>query len=494
MTQAILSDNINKVAGALKKVIDADANSTLKLAMQTGVDYYNYRHDILNNHIFFYDGAGVLKEDKHATNTKIPHGFMTELVDQKVQYLLSNPVEVDTEDEPFWEKLQEYYTPRFQQFLQVLLEGASKKGLEYVYVHANSDDVLEFDVADALHTVPIYNDDNVLKRVAWSYTREIQKDSKTVRVHYALVYDDKQVMYFKAVDTGEYKPDDSKQLNPAPHVIAVDDNDTLVGRDFGVIPFYELDNNEAKLSDLAPVKALIDDYDLMNAFLSNNLQDFTDAIYVVKDYEGANLDELITNLRTKKAVGVSREGSLDVKTIDIPVDARMRKMDEDKKNIYKFGFGFDSTQLGDGNITNVVIKSRYSLLDMKANKSETRLRTFLDWANRLITDDINRRFGTAYDYKDIEVIINRSLIVNEQDVAATKQIEEQTRVTAIQGLLTIADRLDDDTLLRLISDEYGLDWEDVKKAKEKEAEQVEPTEFDNVTDDEVDLDNDGEEE
>ncbi len=53
-------------------------------------------------------------------------------------------------------------------------------------------------------------------------------------------------------------------------------------------------------------------------------------------------------------------------------------MEIDKENIYKFGMAFDSTQVGDGNITNIVIKARYTLLNMKANKTEARLRALLE--------------------------------------------------------------------------------------------------------------------
>ena len=69
--------------------------------------------------------------------------------------------------------------------------------------------------------------------------------------------------------------------------------------------------------------------------------------------------------------------------------------------------GFDSSQVGDGNITDVVIKSRYALLDLKCNKTEPRLRAMLAWMNRLIVDDINRRKGTSYNANDISVKITR---------------------------------------------------------------------------------------
>ena len=83
------------------------------------------------------------------------------------------------------------------------------------------------------------------------------------------------------------------------------------------------------------------------------------------------------NIKTKKHIGVEPGGDVDIKTVDIPIVARQAKLEIDEKNIYRFGMGFNSSQLGDGNITNVVIRSRYALLDLKCNKLEIRLRSFL---------------------------------------------------------------------------------------------------------------------
>lgn len=79
--------------------------------------------------------------------------------------------------------------------------------------------------------------------------------------------------------------------------------------------------------------------------------------------------------------------------------------------------GFDSSQIGDGNITNVVIKSRYALLDLKCNKAEIRLRKLIRQLLKVIVEDINKRFNKAYNFMDIDINIVRETMVNENDVA-----------------------------------------------------------------------------
>lgn len=111
---------------------------------------------------------------------------------------------------------------------------------------------------------------------------------------------------------------------------------------FGFIPFFRLDANRKLTSHLQPVKALIDDYDLMACGLSNNLQDVSEALYVVKGFQGDNLEEMIQNVKTKKHIGVEPDGDVDIKTVDLPHQARIQKLDIDEKNIYRFGMGFNA--------------------------------------------------------------------------------------------------------------------------------------------------------
>ena len=87
-----------------------------------------------------------------------------------------------------------------------------------------------------------------------------------------------------------------------------------------------------------------------------------------------------------------KNGGVDFKMVDIPYQARLTKLQLDEVNIYRFGMGFNSAQLGDGNITNVVIKSRYALLDLKCDKLEKNLKKFLREMIKVVIDDVNKRF------------------------------------------------------------------------------------------------------
>lgn len=141
------------------------------------------------------------------------------------------------------------------------------------------------------------------------YTKRIDEvtNKKVIAVE---VYDKEQTFYYIIKDN-KLISDMSKVVNPRPHKLwrEIENDDIKIkGDKFGVIPFFRLDNNEDKYSDLRPIKALIDDYDLMSCGLSNNLQDVAEGIYVVKGFQGNDFNELQNNIRVKKMVGVGELG------------------------------------------------------------------------------------------------------------------------------------------------------------------------------------------
>ena len=242
----------------------------------------------------------------------------------------------------------------------------------------------------------------------------------------------------------------------------------MLGKGYGQVPFIKLSNNKREKTDLQPIKDLIDDYDLMACALSNNLIDFDHPIYAVRGFEGDSLDTLVTNLKTRKTVGVSEDGGIDVQTVNIPVEARKTKLAIDKEGIYKFGMGFDNSQAGDGNITNVVIKSRYSLLDLKCNKTEIRLRAAIKQMLELIVQNVNDLYDKAYDTSDIKITITRDVMANETDNATIDKTEAETKQVLINNVMTAAPRLDDKTVLKLLADILGVDPDEVEKALEEQ--------------------------
>jgi len=94
--------------------------------------------------------------------------------------------------------------------------------------------------------------------------------------------------------------------------------------------------------------------------------------------------------------------------------------------------GVNTNQIGEGNITNVVIKSRFTNLDLKASQFEGELKEFL----YILIDFVNkyREISRESPIKVDDIVFNRSVIMNEVELLKANQeqlgvISEDTRLS-----------------------------------------------------------------
>lgn len=452
----------------LKQIIIEDRCSNKKQRAQVGLRYYEGRHDIENYRVFFYNKDGKLQEDPTKSNIRISHPFFTEQIDQKTQYFLSGKDSFVKSDIPELQKeLDTYFDDEFKAELSDTITYAGAEGFSFIYGYKGVDNRTHFEFAEGLTVVEVpakYSGDRQ-DHIVYYYVEKEEKDKIITTIE---DWDATQTYYYKMVDE-TITLDESREINPRPHILYEEEKDGSRYYDtYGFIPFWRLDNNRKQISDLAPIKEIIDDYDLHACGISNNLQDLADGYFVVKGFDGDDISELVQNVKAKKAVGVGAGGDVDIKTVNIPYDARVAKLTLDETNIYRFGMAFNSALVGDGNVTNVVIKSRYALLDMKCNKLETYVRKLLKQLVKVVLGEINEAYGTDYTVKDVYFEFKRETPTNESDNAQIELVKAQRQQAELNTLLTAAERLDDETVVKGICDILEIDYETVKSKLPKE--------------------------
>lgn len=457
----------------IKKFIEDDINSDKKKKAAEGQRYYDAEHDILKHRLFYFDSDGNLVEDTTRANIKISHPFFMILSDQLSSYMMSfegNAIRAKESADKLQEHLDHYFDDEFWQEIGELINGAYNKGFEYLYAYKNAEDRLAFECADCKGVVEVMAkdaDDNRDHIIYW-YVDRIDKGKKEIRRIQDWSAAEGVSYYVQIGKGGKIEPDDSAEVNPRPHVVYTDgETGEKMGYNFGFIPFWRLDNNKKQISGLKPVKPLIDDYDLHACSLSNNLTDFDTPLHVVKGFQGTDLSELQQNLKTKKVVGVDSEGGIEVKTVDVPYQARKEKLDIDKENIFTFGMGFNPAQVGDGNITNVVIKSRYTLLDLKANKMQDRLCALLKKIIKVVLDEINEKHKRDYQLSDVYFEFSRSVMTNETENIQNAKTEAETKQVEINTILNAATVIGDEKTLQLICESLDIDYEEIKDQVEE---------------------------
>lgn len=456
----------------IKRFIDNDNASLKKKAAKVGVRYYEAEHDIMNCRLFYYDTDGELKEDKTRSNIKISHPFFTELVDQTTAYILSfkeNPIRAK---EDIADKLQphldEYFDDEFWAEIGELLTGVFSKGFEYMHAYKNEEDRLAFECSDSMGVIEVekrFAKDG-LDHILYWYIDKVDIEGKKIKK--IMDCTSEETGFYIQTDEGAIKKDKNEGINPKPHVVYEEADGVLTYEGFEFVPFFRMDNNKKQTSDLKAVKGIIDDYDLHACSLSNNLKDFDTPLHVVSGFEGDNLDELQQNLKTKKLVGVGEGGGIEVRTVEIPYQARKEKLEIDEKNIYRFGFGLNTSGLKDtAATTNIAIKAAYSLLDMKANKATIRLKRFLKDPVKVVLDEINKTNGTGYTMNDVYFEFERSVMTNETENIANKKVEAEIKQLEINTILNVATNVDDEHTLKAICDVMEWNFEEIKTAVEK---------------------------
>ncbi len=447
----------------IRQFLAEDAASVKKQLARVGQRYYEGDHDIRGYRLFFYNGDGLLVEDKSRSNVKICHPFFRELTDQAVQYVLSGGRPFVLSDDPqLQQELDRHFNSNdeFMDELGELLTDCQVKGFAYLYAMLGADERLHFNCADALGVVEVegrFASDRQDHVLYWYMDRIDREGHRRKKI---MDWDKEKVTCYLEDEEGNLLPDSLVTPNPRPHILyQLEGDENTYCESLGTPPFFRMDNNRQQRSNLVPIKSLIDDYDLMASSLSNNLIDFDTPIHVVRGFEGDNLDELQQNLRTKKVVGVGSDGGVEIMTVDVPYQARETKLNLDEKNIYRFGMGLNLNGLKDtASTTNVAIKAAYSLLDLRCDKLERNLKRFLRRVVALVLQEVNRVQGTTYTMDMVHFHFTHELMSNEKENAEIKKLHAEQKQLEAETLLTMGQMTEGRSALRQTHEEGGTEW------------------------------------
>lgn len=407
----------------IKLVISSDCISELKQNMFDGKQYYKSKNTVISNRIFDYMSNGRKITDEYRTNNKLATGFLKTLIDQKINYSLSKDVIIDEAD-----NIKSVLD--INSFLKKTAKESSKKAVGWLFINYGDEGELKTKVIPSEEIIPIYDteyEDELLQIIRY-YTITAIDGGREKQIYKAELWNKETVTYYEQNSDGNFILDYSMQINPMYHytitTFQMGNPTSTEGHSWGKVPFVPLWNNEDHLTDLNPVKCFIDLYDKVISDFGNNLEDLQDSVIKLVNYGGQTdkLDEFIEHLKMYKVIPVDAQGNAEYMTLDIPVEARKEMLAELKDLIFKFGQGMDVDKVGDGNITNVVIRSRYAGLDLKANDFEGNIKEFLKNVFWFVNKYLANNGMQQDDISKITYTFNRSIIVNNQELVdiATK--------------------------------------------------------------------------
>lgn len=170
---------------------------------------------------------------------------------------------------------------------------------------------------------------------------------------------------------------------------------------FPVVPCWA---NEKKQSELVPLKATIDAYDLINAGYCNQVDDvaFFWAITNAGGMDDTDLVTFLDKMRKMHAAQLDGDQTITPVTVDVPYASREALLERLEKQLYKDAMALNTYDIANGAVTATQIQAAYEPLNEKLDAFEAEISDFI------------ARLLTVAGVED-EPTYTRSVIVNKSE-------------------------------------------------------------------------------
>ena len=410
-----MADN-NETKGFLENRISYWLASEERKLQLLGERYYVGDHDILQKKRKVVGEGGELVEVTNLPNNIIVDNQYAKFVDQKKNYLLGQPISIDSEDEEYANQLKKVFNKKFHKILKDLGEHCMNGGISWLSPYI-VDGNIRFRAFPASEILPFWSNNahSELLMAVRLYTEE-KPNARTPGdvIHKVELYSKEGIDYFIWENFRLYPDTEKKHTN----YLSVTQDGETTEYNWERIPLIPFKLNSKEIPLIKRVKSLQDAINYMEScHLDRTHEDAHNTILVLENYDGENLAEFRRNLAQYGAVKVRAvEGARgDLRTLMVEVDSEnfekvlyvLRKALKD--NIKGYDFSELNNAAADPNQMN--IKSILSDVDIDANDMETEYQAAFEdllWF-------VNRHLGISDD-PEVDIIFNRDGIINEIEV------------------------------------------------------------------------------
>lgn len=396
-------------------------------------DYYDNQHAI---------GQRVL--DSNKPNNKLAHGYCKYITDTITGYFMGINVKYSSDNEEYLTAYSEVIEDNFEPDENFeLAKKASIYGYAVEIVYQNEDAQTRCKRVDPCEMVLIFGSrlDSYLIAAIRFYTVKQLDDTLT---EYADVYMPNEIISYSRRDSGAA----FAEMGREPHY-------------YGEVPVVVYTNNEEMCGDFEQVVELVDAYDKSQSDSANDFEYFTDAYLVMQGYSGIEDSddpkeqaEAYSNLRQNRLMFMDKEGKAYFLTKEINDKATENFKNRLNADIHKFGMVPDlSDKEFAGDLSGIAIRFKILPLEQKVMIKENKFRTALAKRREMITQMINIKQGTAYDYREISEDFTRNLPQNVK--------EDTETILMLDGVVSKR------TLLELLPQIDNVDQELDRLAKEQ---------------------------
>lgn len=374
----------------------------------------------INNRIVYYDEEGNYQPE---IKSELSVAFFRKLVDQKINYLVGNPMNLECD-----EIIKEYFDSHLYKAIHSAMSDAVKHGQGWLMSFYDENE-LKFKYVPTRELYPVWKDYD--KTTVETMYRFFEHNGKS----YIIVYD----------KDGITTIEDEKIIGLNEPLL------TINKEPYSFMPFIYFDYNYERISLLNFVKDLIDDFNAQLSSRSSNLLNITRSIKVIKNYDGTDILNAEKMMNRHRVVGVTEGG--DVKVIEVPIEsvAVDAQLDQLMESIYDAGRGVNFTRENLGNASGIALKFKYSDLDADTDNMSMYFKEGIEKIFKFISKDLEMK--GMYHSKNFKVVFNKNRIINETEM--------------VDNIVKLQSILSNETLISLIPFDVDVQKEIIRKEQEQ---------------------------
>lgn len=417
----------------IKKFLASDERK----AMLEGKAYYAYDQDIKDKKRMVINAEGQMIEDVKLPNYKLIDNQYADMVDQKVNYILSKPITFKTDDKKYSKALNSVFNKGFQRILKNLGKDSYNGGIGWLYPYYDEDGNFKIMRFAPEEILPLWKDDDhteldCVVRIHYVWAYEGAEEKKIYKVE---VYDKDCIHYFEYRDFHLIPDYTSYYLG-----YQNDDGSDTVNYSWNKVPLIAFKANNIELPLIKKCKSLQDAINEILSFFGDGMKENSagSSILIIKNYGGTDLGEFRQNLMAYRTVKVEtvdgKDGGLDSLKVEVNTDNYKTILQELRKALIKNCKGYDVEELKtNGSPNEMTIKAIFSEIDIDANEIETEYQAAFEQLLWFVNTHFKNTGVGDFMENDLDVIFNRDLMINESQIitdcqASTGVISHKTIV------------------------------------------------------------------
>ena len=357
-----------RMAFILAAINDHKASDLYKTAVDARLYYQGENPTISRYEKVIYDMKGLAHKDMYTANHKIKSKFFQIVVDQENSYLLGNGVMLKSGAN------KDRLGKDLDQQLSRAAENALIGGVAFGFW--NLDHIEVFKITEF---VPLYDEENGALMAGIRFWQI--SESKPLRC--TLYEPDGFTEYIKR--SGEDMAELRAKRTYIIHTTSAELESTKIyeGENYPTFPIVPLKNNEDSRSELCGGRNTIDALDIVRSGMVNNVDEGSIIYWALTNCGGMDYDDAEKFLRTVKSTHVAFMDNADdgahaePHTVEMPVDSSQAAVEMLRRALFE---DFQAIDTGDDTLnasTATGIKFRYTALDLKTDKFERQVTTFL---------------------------------------------------------------------------------------------------------------------